>query len=103
MSSRGSQRFDLLFEEEEGVECIFDLARNGSWAELVRSVLGVKDLRCQVSVVYSRPGAEAQVCVFVYVGVRVYILFIVSGVVFDVLVSKSVWDVCVCVCVYVCV
>lgn len=80
MSSRGRQRFDLLFEEgrsDDGSATIFSLARRGPWVEMIRAALGRKvdaatdaegqgqgakeqGLRCQVSVVYSRPGADAQ-------------------------------------------
>ena len=80
MSSRGRQRFDLLFEEgasDQGSATIFSLARQGPWVEMIRAALSrqldeetdakrqkqderEQGLRCQVSVVYSRPGADAQ-------------------------------------------
>ena len=59
MSSRGRQRFDLLFEDDHGSAAVFAAARWGAWTPLVRAALG-RDLKCQVSVVYSRPGADAQ-------------------------------------------
>ena len=102
MSSRGPQRFDLLFEEgsagngsgegdgegggegggDASIKTIFSLARCGPWMGIIRAALAGRleseeeergrcgpsgdgeergsGLRCQVSVVYSRPGADAQ-------------------------------------------
>jgi hypothetical protein len=59
-SSRGGQRFDLLFSEDDPTSApIFHVARCGAWVPLIRGVLG-DDFRCMASVVYSRPGADAQ-------------------------------------------
>ena len=59
-SSRGSQRFDLLFsDEEERCNKVFEIARTAPWIALIKTVLG-DEFCCMVSVVYSRPGSEAQ-------------------------------------------
>jgi ectoine hydroxylase-related dioxygenase (phytanoyl-CoA dioxygenase family) len=59
-SSRGGQRFDLLFSEDDPASApIFRVAKCGAWVPIVRGMLG-DDFRCMASVVYSRPGADAQ-------------------------------------------
>jgi hypothetical protein len=59
-SSRGGQRFDLLFSEDDAESrCVFEAARTGPWVPIIRLLLG-DDFQCLASVVYSRPGSEAQ-------------------------------------------
>ena len=59
-SSRGGHRFDLLFNEEEEISRpIFDIARSGPWIPIITVLLG-DNFECMASVVYSRPGSEAQ-------------------------------------------
>jgi hypothetical protein len=59
-SSRGGQRFDLLFSEDDPASApIFQAAQCGAWVPIIRALLG-NDFRCMASVVYSRPGADAQ-------------------------------------------
>ncbi|EDQ87172.1 uncharacterized protein MONBRDRAFT_33513 [Monosiga brevicollis MX1] len=57
MSSRSRQRFDLLFDADDLF--IAHLAATAPWVPIIKHLLGV-DFKCQVSVVYSRPGAEEQ-------------------------------------------
>lgn len=57
MSSRGGDRFDLLFGPEHAA--VQELSRTGSWVPLVHQVLG-DDAMCMCGVVYSRPGAPDQ-------------------------------------------
>uniref|UniRef100_A0A0C3SK82 Phytanoyl-CoA dioxygenase n=1 Tax=Guillardia theta (strain CCMP2712) TaxID=905079 RepID=A0A0C3SK82_GUITC len=58
-SSRGAQRFDLLLEQGETFAPIFELSRSGPWTEFISSAIG-KDWICDISVIYSRPGADDQ-------------------------------------------
>eukprot|EP00730_Choanoeca_flexa_P002733 TRINITY_DN11154_c0_g1_i1.p1 TRINITY_DN11154_c0_g1~~TRINITY_DN11154_c0_g1_i1.p1 ORF type:complete len:370 (+),score=55.36 TRINITY_DN11154_c0_g1_i1:1608-2717(+) len=57
MSSREKQRFDLLFAADDPAICKFE--RTAPWLPLIRDILG-QDCQCQVSVVYSKPGAGEQ-------------------------------------------
>eukprot|EP00056_Hartaetosiga_gracilis_P001274 m.43903 g.43903 ORF g.43903 m.43903 type:complete len:375 (-) comp10571_c0_seq1:121-1245(-) len=58
MSSRENHRFDLLVPKERFVG-INTLAKEGAWVPLMKSMLG-DDVTCDVSLVYSRPGAREQ-------------------------------------------
>ena len=59
-SSRGGQRFDLLFSDDDPASApVFRVAQCGAWVPIIRAVLG-DDFQCMASVVYSRPGADAQ-------------------------------------------
>lgn len=66
-SSRGGPRFDLLLPPEgderwtPALEPFARLARAGPWVPLVKKLLG-PEYRCAASLIYSRPGAEAQAC-----------------------------------------
>eukprot|EP00298_Acanthocystis_sp_HF-20_P004363 c14697_g1_i1.p1 GENE.c14697_g1_i1~~c14697_g1_i1.p1 ORF type:complete len:366 (+),score=153.40 c14697_g1_i1:91-1188(+) len=60
LGSRGGQRFDLLFDENDpSSQCVRDLISTGSWVPLISRILG-PNFKCQVSVIYSRPGAPDQ-------------------------------------------
>jgi hypothetical protein len=58
-SSRGGHRFDLLFADDEASKTVFQVGRTGPWIPAIQALLGV-DFQFMVSVVYSRPGADAQ-------------------------------------------
>ena len=59
MSSRGGQRFDLLFPDTDAFGAIYRLAAAAPWRPIIEQMLGA-DVQCEVSVVYSRPGADVQ-------------------------------------------
>eukprot|EP01126_Amoeba_proteus_P024594 TRINITY_DN2473_c0_g1_i15.p1 TRINITY_DN2473_c0_g1~~TRINITY_DN2473_c0_g1_i15.p1 ORF type:complete len:189 (-),score=7.07 TRINITY_DN2473_c0_g1_i15:85-651(-) len=61
ISYRGKQRFDLLLDRnDQNSSFVYDFAMNSHWMSFIRNVIGYDDLNIQISVVYSRPGAEEQ-------------------------------------------
>ena len=62
VAARGKQRFDLRIDmDATAVAGLQAKLANASWLPFVASILG-GPYRLWVSVVYSRPGADAQVC-----------------------------------------
>jgi len=60
VSSRGGERFDLLFAAgSEASRAVERIAWEGPWVPLIRGALG-EDAKCMCGVVYSRPGAPEQ-------------------------------------------
>ena len=60
IAARGKHRFDLKLDASEGTAALLAELADAPWMPLVRSTLGPRTTMA-ASVVYSRPGADAQV------------------------------------------